>query len=301
MNNNIVNTSNKKWLNGTVPITVILISLNEAHNIDEVLNNIKGWAREVFLVDSYSKDETIDIALKHGINIIQRSFKGFGDQWNFALSQLPISSPWTMKMDPDERLTEDLKNEIANIISFDNVDGISFDRSLFFLNTNLNLKQEVLRIWKTNTCVFSDVEVNEHPIVNGKIVKSNGIMEHHDSPNLHHWFHKQNLYTTLEAKAMFKKMNLAETPNLFGTKLQIRMWFKSNFKYFPFRYFFLFLYFWIYKRAIFKGRIGFIWARLRTDVMKIIMYKYYEMKVSNSEYILVESGNGLPDNRVLQA
>ena len=49
--------------------------LNEEHNLEEVFENLKGWAQEVFLVDSYSKDKTIDIALKHGVNVVQRSLK----------------------------------------------------------------------------------------------------------------------------------------------------------------------------------------------------------------------------------
>ena len=50
----------------------------------------------------------MDIALRHGVYVVQRKFDGFGDQWNFAL-QLPIAAPWTMKLDPDERLTDELK------------------------------------------------------------------------------------------------------------------------------------------------------------------------------------------------
>ena len=82
-----------------------MIARNEAHNMEAVLDNIAGWAKEVFLVDSYSTDATVDIAVKHGVYVVQRRFRGFGDQWNFALSALPISAPWTMKLDPDERLT----------------------------------------------------------------------------------------------------------------------------------------------------------------------------------------------------
>jgi len=41
-----------------VPIAVVMISLNEAHNLEAVLQNLAGWAQEVFLVDSYSADET---------------------------------------------------------------------------------------------------------------------------------------------------------------------------------------------------------------------------------------------------
>ena len=40
-----------------------MIPLNESHNFDEVCHNLKGWAQNIFLVDSFSSDDTIEIAL----------------------------------------------------------------------------------------------------------------------------------------------------------------------------------------------------------------------------------------------
>jgi hypothetical protein len=49
------------WVPGNSDIAVVMISLNESHNMTAVLDNLKGWAREVFLVDNYSQDDTVDI------------------------------------------------------------------------------------------------------------------------------------------------------------------------------------------------------------------------------------------------
>ena len=97
------------WKAGNAPIAVVLITLNEEHNLEGALDNLKGWAQEVFIVDSFSQDKTVDIALDHGVHIIQRKFRGFGDQWNYALNELPITAKWTMKLDPDERLSNEIK------------------------------------------------------------------------------------------------------------------------------------------------------------------------------------------------
>ena len=82
--------SEGRWRAGTAPVAVVMLSLNEGHNMEAVLQNLAGWAQEVFIVDSFSSDDTIDIALRHGARVVQRRFRAFGDQWNFAL-QLPIS------------------------------------------------------------------------------------------------------------------------------------------------------------------------------------------------------------------
>ena len=143
-----------------LPIAVVMITLNEAHNLEALLDNIQGWAKEVFIVDSYSSDETVDIALRRGVNVVQRAFQGFGDQWNFALEHLPISSKWTMKLDPDERLSDELKTEVADAILQGDCDGCSLIRRLWFMGKPLPIKQSLVRIWRTGQCRFTDVAVN---------------------------------------------------------------------------------------------------------------------------------------------
>ena len=101
---------NKKFYPGDLSISVVMISLNEAHHLEDVAKNLSGWAKEIFLIDSYSKDDTIDKALELGIHVVQRKFQGFGDQWNFAIENMPIKTDWVMKLDPDERMSDELKD-----------------------------------------------------------------------------------------------------------------------------------------------------------------------------------------------
>lgn len=293
-------TSSGQWPPGTVPVAVVMISLNEGHNLQAVCDNIRGWAREVFLVDSYSKDDTVDIALRNGIHVVQRRFTDFGDQWNFALAHLPIQSPWTMKLDPDERLSEQLKASIAEIIAAGNSDGIELARQLWFMGRPLGMSHKLIRVWRTGACRFSDVSVNEHPFVHGKIARADGHLAHHDSPSLEHWIEKQNRYTTAEAVMAHTGAALAEQPKLLGTAFQRRMWMKRNFAKLPFRFqlFFLYNYFW--QGAWKAGWPGYAWARLRSDVMRLIEYKRRELAILGRVPSPLQSGAGQPDDRVRQ-
>ena len=198
-------------------IAVILITLNEAHNIKQVYDNLNGWADEIFIVDSYSKDNTVDIALSYGINVVQRKFRGFGNQWNFALNELPISSSWVMKLDPDERISDELKGNIIKTIESESFDAISFNRRLWFMQKPLPIYQKIIRVWKSGHCHFSDVSVNEYPIINGNVGFIYGDLEHYDSPDLDHWLEKQNRYTTSEAIIFYQRTPLSDKPYLFGT------------------------------------------------------------------------------------
>ena len=283
-----------------LPIAVVMITLNEAHNLEAVLDNIQGWAEEVFIVDSYSSDETVDIALRRGVHVVQRAFQGFGDQWNFALEQLPIKSKWTMKLDPDERLSAELKASVTKIIREDECDGCSLIRRLWFMGKPLQVEQSLVRIWRTGNCKFSEVAVNEHPHVNGSVHSVVGYLEHHDSPNLEHWLDKQNRYTSLEADIACRGAELADKPLLLGSPLQRRMWLKRYFILLPGRYFFLFVYNWVWLGAGKAGRAGYIWSRLRSDIMRFIEYKRYEIETTGCEPFNEHRAIGQPDDRVKQ-
>ena len=282
------------------PLAVVMISLNEAHNMDAVLENLSGFAQQIFLVDSYSIDATIDIALKHGIHVVQRRFRNFGDQWNFALAKLPITEPWTMKLDPDERLTDELKASIRAAIIAKQADGFTVIRRLWFMNRPLPVRQKILRVWKTGACRFSDVLVNEHPIVNGRTIEIDGDLEHYDSPHLHHWFDKQNHYTTAEALSSWRGDRLSALPRLFGNKLERRMWLKDRLHKSELGPTAVFLYNVFVLHVWRAGRVGMAWAHLRAEVTRWRLYKRKELDLLGRDYKVLQPNAGKPDPRVPQ-
>ena len=291
---------NPFWQPGIAPVSVILISLNEGHNLEAVLQNLVGWAQEVFLVDSYSQDDTVDIALRYGVHVVQRRFRGFGDQWNFALQELPICAPWTMKLDPDERLSDELKANLLLAMQQNAGAGLSLVRQLWFMGQALPVSQSLIRVWRTGCCHFTDVAVNEHPLVTGTIIPVAGIMAHHDSPDLDHWLDKQNRYTSAEAIIAYQQSPMSDTPRLLGTSFQRRMWLKKNFDKLPFIYLFLFLYHYLWQGAWRAGWVGYTWARLRLDVMRFRYYKRREIEITGRLPLKRVYGAGQPDNRVPQ-
>lgn len=289
-----------QWHPGNAPIAVVMIALNEAHNMEAVFGNLSGWAQEVFLVDSYSTDGTIDIALRHGVHVVQRAFKGFGDQWNFALRELPITAPWTMKLDPDERVTDALKEEIVVATSANDAEGFICSVRLFFMGRALPVRLRLTRVWRTGSARFSEVEANEHARVEGHVKPLHSDVEHRDSPDLHHWLDKQNRYTTAEAVSAYHGKKLADEPRLFGTSLQRRMWIKKHFMKVPFRYAAMFLYHYLVLGAWRAGWVGYAWSRLRCDVYRLWEYKLREIRITGRLPLKRPAGPGQPDPRVRQ-
>ena len=264
-----------------LPITVIMLTLNEEFHLPGAIENVRDWAEDIFIVDSCSTDRTVDIALENGVGIVQRPFTNFGDQWNFALGNLPLKTPWTFKLDPDERLTPELKDEIRELLKSEpECSGYSMDRRLWFMGKPLHVLAPVLRLWRTGKCRFSDVIVNEHPLIDGPVGKLKGILEHFDSPDLNHWYDKQNRYSTMEAIAMVKGSALAATPRFFGSTLERRMFFKKIFFKVPFRYQIQWLHEVFGRGAWRDGRIGLAWARLRVEVRRMRALKAKEMRLT---------------------
>ena len=260
-------------------LTVIFITLNEEFHIGEDI------AQEVFVVDSLSTDRTVDIALAKGAKVVQRPFKNFGDQWNFALEKLPIRTEWTMKMDPDERVSDELKKELyENLSNPESNVGYSASLEVYFLGKPIKCRSyHFLRIWKTGACHFSPVIVNEHPIVNGDVKKLRSKLMHLDSRDMHAWLEKQNRYTSQEALTRYLNTERAAKPRFWGNSLERRVWLSNLFWHVPFRYQIYFFLNFIVKGAWKSGIDGWRWAVMRTFVTRMVEYKWKEMENNSRE------------------
>jgi glycosyltransferase involved in cell wall biosynthesis len=92
-------------------LTVTLITLNEERNLPRALASVTGLADEVVVVDSGSRDRTLEIARKHGVRVFERPWTDYSEQKNFAASQ--AAHDWILSLDADEELSPALRDEIA--------------------------------------------------------------------------------------------------------------------------------------------------------------------------------------------
>jgi len=99
-----------------ISLSTIILTYNEEIHIGRLLKNIADWADEIFIVDSFSTDKTLEIAKKYGCKIFQHKFENQAQQFNWALDNLKIKNDWILRLDADEYLTEELKEEIAEVI-----------------------------------------------------------------------------------------------------------------------------------------------------------------------------------------
>lgn len=94
---------------GRPKISVIITTFNEEVNVVDCLRSVM-WADEIFLVDSFSEDRTVELAREFPVRVEQRKYYGSAAQKNWSLDQ--VSHEWVLILDADERVPEALAREI---------------------------------------------------------------------------------------------------------------------------------------------------------------------------------------------
>jgi glycosyltransferase involved in cell wall biosynthesis len=115
----------------TTPISVTIITLNEESNLPRTLASLK-WAEEVIVVDSGSTDRTVEIAKQFGAKTLHNSWRGYGQQKNFAQRQ--ATHNWVLNIDADEVVSPELAQEIRQTVeSAPAFYGFQMPRKTFYL------------------------------------------------------------------------------------------------------------------------------------------------------------------------
>ena len=94
-------------------IASITITKNEETNIRACLESLK-WVDKLIVVDAESTDRTVELAKAYTPKVFVRAWPGYGSQKNFAMDH--ATADWILMVDADERVTEDLREEILNLL-----------------------------------------------------------------------------------------------------------------------------------------------------------------------------------------
>ena len=97
-----------------VPVSVVVITKNEATRIRECLESV-SWAQEIIVLDDFSTDNTVAIAKEYTPHVSQRLMENEGKHRNYAYSL--SSCEWVLSLDADERVTPELRDEITALLS----------------------------------------------------------------------------------------------------------------------------------------------------------------------------------------
>ncbi|WP_396600451.1 glycosyltransferase family 2 protein [Algibacter sp. R77976] len=254
-----MNTPNK--------ISALLITYNEVNHIDQVIDNI-GFADEIIVIDAYSNDGTFEkLSTIKNVKTIQRKFKNFSDQRNFAIAQ--AKHKWLLFIDADERITPKLKTEIFKVINTPNNHvGFMFKRLYFFKKKRIRFSgfqtDTTYRLFKKGKVKYiEDKIVHEMPKIEGKSMVLKNFMLHYCFDSASHYKSKMEHYASLKALELFKK---GKKPNAF---------------HFYIRPFYKFITNYIFRLGVLDGKEGFIICYLSAYGVSYRYKKLKELRVKN--------------------
>jgi len=96
------------------PVSVFILSRNEEQKIGAALESV-SWAPEIVVIDSFSTDRTVEIAVAHGARVVQIEFRRFGELRQAGIEH--TTQPWIFSLDSDERCTPEARDEILRIVA----------------------------------------------------------------------------------------------------------------------------------------------------------------------------------------
>ncbi|MCM4165608.1 MULTISPECIES: CDP-glycerol glycerophosphotransferase family protein [unclassified Arenibacter] len=194
----------------TNKISAVLITYNEDIHINAVLENIK-FADEIIVVDSFSKDGTIEKIEQHPhVKLIQRTFVNYTDQKSYALKQ--ATHDWVLFLDADERVPDRLRNEILETInsSKPTADAYYFYRTFMFKDKVLHFSgwqsDKNYRLFRKSKVHFTeDRIVHETLVVDGPSGVLKNKLIHYSYKNYEDYRGKMIKYGQMKAVEEFKK------------------------------------------------------------------------------------------------
>jgi glycosyltransferase involved in cell wall biosynthesis len=165
------------------PISVIVLTYNEERNLPDCLAALAGWVEQLFVVDSGSTDRTVAIARDAGAIVVEHPFEHYGAQRNWAIDHLPITSPWTLHVDADERITPELRTAITAALAKQSdqssaVSGYLVSRRTMFMGRWIRHGGHYpawhLRLMRTGAGRCEDRLYDQHFYVSGAVQKLQG-------------------------------------------------------------------------------------------------------------------------------
>lgn len=198
-----------------LPMTVIVMTRDEAANIDACLASCAPYCAQVIVVDSASVDGTAAMAAKHGVEVEQFRWNGrYPKKKQWCLDNLGITQPWTMLLDADEQLTPAVRAELAERLA--DAGGMNG----FYVTAQVGYRGRLLRhgrrhcklsLFRTGTARFPEIddldvadmwEVEGHyqPILDGSVGRLVASIIHLDAKGRDAWQARHDLYAVWAAE-----------------------------------------------------------------------------------------------------
>lgn len=280
-------------------VSILILTLNEESNLPECLRSV-AWSDDVVVLDSFSSDRTVEIAREHGARVTQRRFDNWAAHQNWALEQIPFKHAWVFYLDADERMTDELKEELMAIANETTRREVAFycGRRNMFMDRWIRRAMPpgmIMRFFRPPHVWFERL-VNPVPVIDGPHGYLKGMLVHYNfSKGVTEWIEKHNRYSAFEAMEGMKLLRHAAgpQPTVFSSDPALRRRALKNLSFrLPCRPLLKFLYMYGWKGGWLDGRAGFAYCVLQAFYEYMIVLKMRELTRQEANSAVSGTGGG---------
>jgi len=198
-------------------LTVLTLIPNARDRLERCLDSVK-WADDLFcVVDPNSTDGSAEIARAHSDHVVVHEYVNAAASRNWALPQ--ITSEWTLVLDADEWVSDELAGEIQRIIQdARSVDGYDILRRSYFFGKLIRHcgwdRDFNMRLFRTEKGRYLERRVHSKVVVEGHTSKIMAPMYHDTYRTFDEYFGTFQRFTTWGAEDLFEQGKRARLSDL---------------------------------------------------------------------------------------
>ena len=83
-------------------LAVVILTYNEERHIARAIDSVRALATEIVVVDSFSRDRTVELAAAAGARVLQNPFVTQAKQFQWAMDHAGLTADWVLRLDADE-------------------------------------------------------------------------------------------------------------------------------------------------------------------------------------------------------
>jgi glycosyltransferase involved in cell wall biosynthesis len=264
------------------------MTYNSELSIAETLQSVAQLSDDIHIVDSFSKDRTIDVARSFGANVTEHAFENYGAQRNWAIDSLTVKYAWQLHLDADERLSPELQQEIAALSEVTDLSGFYLPRLMLFLGKPIRhggmFPTWHMRLFRGGVGQCESRKYDQHfYLTSGKSAQlTKGHMIDDIRMPLSEWTIRHNRWSDAEVEEQDEKESTNRIQGkISGNPVQRKRYLRGLYDGAPLfvRPFFLFFYRYFLRLGFLDGMTGFIFFVLQTFWFRFLVdAKLYEKR-----------------------
>ena len=185
-------------------ITAIVLTLNEGEHVERCLHSVLPFVQRIVVVDSNSTDGTRGLAREMGAEVLLNPWTNYATQFNWALDNAHIATPFVFRLDADEIVTPELAKILRTFpeAAAPGVAGWTVNRQIHFLGRSMRhgaiYPLRMLRIFRFGKGRCEQRWMDEHIVVDGEVEHLEADIIDENLKSLSWWTDKHNGYATRE-------------------------------------------------------------------------------------------------------